>query len=67
MEAAIKRAVMARSKVVCAIADSMKWNRPSFAPIVPFGEVQQWIVDRGLPKEGIDAAKQAGIEVLFAD
>jgi DeoR/GlpR family transcriptional regulator of sugar metabolism len=60
MEAAIKACRHGGSKVVCAIADSMKWNQPSFAPIGPFGAVRQWIVDRGLPTESLDAVGKPG-------
>lgn len=67
MESMIKRAVMARSKSVCAIADSGKWNQPSFAPIVPFGDIRHWVVDRGLAPEALDAATRARIDLIFAD
>lgn len=67
VEAVIKRAVIARSKSVCAIVDSSKWGQQSFAPIVPLGEVSRWIVDRGLAHDGVDAANSAGVALNFAD
>lgn len=67
VEAAVKRAVIGRSKSVCAIVDSGKWGQQSFAPIVPFAQVPRWIVDRGLPQEAIDAARHCGVGVSFAD
>ncbi len=67
VEAVIKRAVIARSKNVYAICDSAKWGQQSFAPILPFEGVTRWIVDRGLPREGVDAAKAAGMTVTYAD
>lgn len=67
VEAVIKRAVIARSKNVCAICDSNKWGQRSFAPIVPFAAVRRWIVDRGLAREGVDAARAAGVSLVYAD
>jgi len=67
VEAVVKRAVIARSRSVCAIADSSKWGQQSFAPIVPFGAVSRWIADRALPKEGIAAAKRAAVALSFAE
>ena len=37
VESVVKRAVIQRSKAVCAIADSTKWGVQSYAPIVPLG------------------------------
>ena len=67
VEAVIKRAVIARSKSVVAICDSAKWGQASFAPIVPFEGVTRWIVDRGLAREGVEAARTAGITLTWAE
>jgi DeoR/GlpR family transcriptional regulator of sugar metabolism len=67
IEAVVKRAVLARSKGVCAIADSGKWGQQSFAPIVPFADVPRWIVDRGLAPEAVNAARRDGVALSFAD
>jgi DeoR/GlpR family transcriptional regulator of sugar metabolism len=67
VEAVIKRAVIDRSKSVFAICDSAKWGQQSFAPIVPLSGVTRWIVDRGLPREGVEAAKSAGVTLAYAD
>jgi DeoR/GlpR family transcriptional regulator of sugar metabolism len=67
VEAVIKRAVIDRSKNVFAICDSAKWAQQSFAPIVPLGGVTRWIVDRGLPREGVEAAKSVGVALAYAD
>jgi len=67
VESVVKRAVIQRSKVVCAIADSAKWGQQSYAPIVPFGAVSRWIVDSGLQPEAIEAARSAGVAITFAD
>lgn len=67
VEAVIKRAVIARSKSVIALCDSAKWGQQSFAPIVPFAAVKRWIVDRGLPPAGVEAARYAGITLSYAD
>lgn len=67
VEAVIKRAVIARSKGVCAICDSTKWGQESFAPIVPFDGVTRWIVDRGLAREGVEAARAAGMTLTYAE
>jgi len=67
VEAVIKRAVIARSKNVCAICDSAKWGQQSFAPIVPFAGVTRWVVDRGLAREGVEAARAAGMTLSYAD
>lgn len=67
VEAVIKRAVIARSKNVCVICDSAKWGQQSFAPILPFAAIPRWIVDRGLARDGIEAAKTAGIALSYAD
>jgi DeoR/GlpR family transcriptional regulator of sugar metabolism len=67
VEAVIKRAVMARSKSVCAICDSAKWGQQSFAPIVPFAGLNRWIVDRGLAREGVAAARAAGIHLTYPE
>lgn len=67
VEAVIKRAVIGRSKSVCAIVDSAKWEQQSFAPIVPFAAVSRWIVDRGLARDAIDTAKRLGVALSFAD
>jgi DeoR/GlpR family transcriptional regulator of sugar metabolism len=67
VEAVIKRAVIDRSKSVCAICDSAKWGQQSFAPIVPFAGVTRWIVDRGLAREGVEAARAAGMALTYAD
>jgi len=67
VEAVIKRAVIERSKVVCAIADSGKWGRQSYAPIVPFDAVGQWIVDSALAPAAVEAARSAGITLTFTD
>jgi len=67
VEAVVKRAVIDRSRNVCAIVDSSKWGQQSFAPIVAFTRVPRWIVDRGLPPEAIEAARQGGIAISFAD
>jgi DeoR/GlpR family transcriptional regulator of sugar metabolism len=67
VEALIKRAVIAHSKDVVAICDSAKWGQQSFAPIVPLDGVTRWIVDRDLAPEGVEAAKAAGISLIYAD
>jgi DeoR/GlpR family transcriptional regulator of sugar metabolism len=67
VEAVIKRAVITRSKSVCAICDSAKWGQQSFAPIVPFAALSRWIVDRGLAGEGLAAARTAGISITYAE
>jgi DeoR/GlpR family transcriptional regulator of sugar metabolism len=67
VEAVIKRAVIARSKSVCAICDSTKWGQESFAPIVPFDVVTRWIVDRDLAREGVEAARAAGMTLSYAE
>ena len=66
VEAVVKRAVIARSKSVVAICDSAKWGQESFAPIVHFEGVSSWVVDRGLARDGIAAAKAAGITLIDA-
>ena len=66
VEAVVKRAVIARSKNVCAICDSAKWGQESFAPIVPFAAVSRWIVDRSLAREGVEAAGAAGMTLTYA-
>jgi DeoR/GlpR family transcriptional regulator of sugar metabolism len=67
VEAVVKRAVIARSKSVVAVCDSAKWGQASFAPIVPFEGVTRWIVDRGLAREGVEAARAAGITLTWAE
>ena len=67
VEAVVKRAVIARSKSVVAICDSAKWGQASFAPILPFEGVTRWIVDRGLAREGVEAARTAGITLTWAE
>lgn len=67
VEAVVKRAAIARSRNVCAICDSAKWGQESFAPIVPFDQVARWIVDRGLAREGVEAARAAGMTLTYAD
>ena len=67
VEVVIKRAVIARSKTVCAICDSAKWGQQSFAPILPFDGVRRWIVDRGLVRAGVEAANTAGVTLSYAD
>lgn len=66
-EATIKRAIIARSKRVCAIVGSAKWREVSFAPIVPFDAISHWVVDRELPRDGIQAAKAARVTIHYAD
>jgi len=67
IEATVKRAVVARSKTVVSICDSAKWGQESFATIVPLEGVSRWVVDRGLPPEGVAAAKAAGITLCYAE
>ncbi|MGF1642045.1 MAG: DeoR/GlpR family DNA-binding transcription regulator [Thiotrichales bacterium] len=67
VEAVVKRAVIARSKSVVAICDSAKWGQASFAPILPLAGVTRWIVDRGLAREGIEAARAAAITLTWAE
>ena len=67
VEAVIKRAVIARSKSVCAICDSAKWGQQSFAPILPLAGLRRWIVDRGLAREGVEAARVAAITLTYAE
>lgn len=67
VEAVVKRAVIDRSKNVCAIADSSKWGQQSFAPIVPFGAVTRWIADRALTQDAVAAAKRAGVAVSVVE
>jgi DeoR/GlpR family transcriptional regulator of sugar metabolism len=67
VEATVKRAVVARSKSVVSICDSAKWGQESFATVVPFEGVSRWVVDRGLPPDGIAAAKAADITLLYAE
>lgn len=67
VEAVVKRAVIARSKSVCAICDSAKWGQQSFAPILPFAGVTRWIVDRGLAREGVEAARAAAMTLTYAE
>lgn len=67
VEAVIKRAVIERSKQVCALADSSKWGHESYAAIVPFERIPYWVVNRGLAEDGIAAAKAANIELTFAE
>jgi DeoR/GlpR family transcriptional regulator of sugar metabolism len=67
VEALVKRAVVARSKSVVSICDSAKWRQESFATIIALDGVSRWVVDRGLTAEGIEAAKAAGITLIYAD
>ena len=67
IEAVVKRAVIARSKSVCAIVDSSKWEQDSFAPIVPFGEIARWLVDRAISEQAQAAAKRSGVAISFAE
>ena len=67
VEAMVKRAVVARSKSVVAICDSAKWGQESFVTVVSLDGVSRWVVDRGLPPEGIAAAKTAGITLIYAE
>ncbi|WP_137718270.1 DeoR/GlpR family DNA-binding transcription regulator [Methylobacillus flagellatus] len=66
VEAVIKRAVIERSKSSCALADSSKWNQPSYAPIVPFDAMSTWVVNPGLPDDALAAARAAQIELVIA-
>ena len=67
VEAMVKRAVVARSKSVVSICDSAKWGQESFATVVPLEGVSRWVVDRGLPPEGVAAAQAAGITLSYAE
>lgn len=67
VEATLKRAVVARSKSVATICDSAKWGQESFATVVPLEGVNRWVVDRGLPPEGMVAAEAAGITLIYAE
>lgn len=67
VEAVVKRAVIEHSKQVCALVDSSKWAQESYAPIVDLGMVSRWIVNRGLVKEAIDAAKAVKVAITFAE
>lgn len=67
VEAVVKRAVIERSKEVCALADSSKWGHQSYAAIVPFERIPKWVVNRGLSEAGIAAANAAHVELTFAD
>lgn len=67
VEAVIKRAVIEHSKQTCALVDSSKWGQDSYSPIVGLGSITNWVTNRGLSQDAIDAAKNAKVSVHFAD
>ena len=65
-EAAIKSAVLARSKQAVLVADAGKWERSAAVRFGIWNQIPTWVVDAGLPKTARDSLKRAGVNVIIA-
>jgi DeoR family transcriptional regulator of aga operon len=65
LEARVNRAMIRSAQRVVAVYDSSKFNRRSLALIVPVNQIHAVITDDNLPQHGIDAMREAGIEVVL--
>lgn len=66
-EALIKRAALAQSRETYAVADSSKWDNPCQVSVCPLKSAQKWIVDHDLDRAGVEAARESGLELIYAE
>lgn len=62
----VKKAFLARSKEVIALADHTKLDQVSFASICPLGAVHRLITDSSADPARVEVLRQAGLEVILA-
>lgn len=65
-EAMLNRKMVEAARVVVAITDSSKFGKICLHRIVPVGELNVLITDRGAPDDIIQAAEQLGFELILA-
>jgi DeoR/GlpR family transcriptional regulator of sugar metabolism len=64
-EAAIKSAVLARSKQAVLVADAGKWERSAAVRFGTWEKIPTWVVDANLAKPARDSLKRAGVNVII--
>ncbi len=65
-EAAVKQAIIERSKQVVLVADSTKWDRPAAVRFADWKRINTWVVDPALSKSAGEIVGQAGVEIEIA-
>lgn len=65
-EAAVTAQMVARASTVVVVADSSKLGRRSFARVCTAGAVHTLVTDSDADPATVDAAREAGIEVVLA-
>jgi len=65
-EAAVKQAWIRRARRRAVVADSGKWGKPAAVLFAPWSEVDQWVVDAGVPKDAVRNLRKQGIQVTIA-
>lgn len=65
-EAMLNRKMVEAARVVVAITDSSKFGKICLHRIVPVGELNVLITDRGAPDDIVQAAEQLGFELILA-
>ena len=65
-EAAIKGAIIARSKHSVLVADAGKWERSAPVRFATWQQLSTWVVDSNLSKGVRDALKRRGVDVVLA-
>ncbi len=65
-EAMLNRKMVEAARVVVAITDSSKFGKICLHRIVPVGDLNVLITDRGAPDDIVQAAEQLGFELILA-
>jgi DeoR family transcriptional regulator of aga operon len=65
-EAMLNRKMVEAARVVVAITDSSKFGKICLHRIVPVGDLNVLITDRGAPNDIVQAAEQLGFELILA-
>jgi DeoR family transcriptional regulator of aga operon len=65
-EAMLNRKMVEAARVVVAITDSSKFGKICLHRIVPVGELNVLITDRGAPDDIVQAAEQLGFDLILA-
>jgi len=65
LESEVNRAMVEVSRRTIAVCDSSKFGRRSLCNIMPVTAVQEVITDKQIPKDDLEALKEAGVKVTL--
>jgi DeoR family transcriptional regulator of aga operon len=64
--AEVGRAIAAHAGKVIVLADSTKFERAGFVPIIPFEQLHVFITSRDAPQDAVASMRARGVEVVLA-